>query len=301
LPAVPKSRESPPAPDEALLVSAHVAHTLAREHCLHAVGGDCTWYHGVWQYLRALGFVKNAGGHRVFLRDTLASLALTGNMRRVLISGAADDAMTLIAIEASRSARIPLEVTVLDRCETPLALSRWSAAKAGFSVSTKRADILEFGPGSSYDVITTTSFLGYFDPAARRRLFARWASLLRPGGKLVFTNRLRPNTAAGTRSGFAPHDAEALATAVRSQAERYRNPLGLEPAALESWAREYAARMTSFPLRSVDEVVALLDHAGFVGDQIDTAVPPGTSSGAAIAGPTSAGRAEYVRVLATRG
>jgi hypothetical protein len=82
------------------VLSARVAYAFAREHCPHAVGGDCTWYYSVWQYLRALGFVKNAGGHRVFLRDTLASFALIENTQRVLISGSADDAMTLIVLEA---------------------------------------------------------------------------------------------------------------------------------------------------------------------------------------------------------
>lgn len=282
------------------MLSARVARAFALEHCPHAVGGDCTWYHGVWQYLRALGFVKNAGGHGDFLRETLASLARAGNARRVLISGAADDAMTLIVLEAFRGARASLELTVLDRCETPLALSRWSAAKADAFVSTRRADIVEFAPESTYDVVTTTGFLSYIEPAARPRLFSRWAALLRSGGKLLFTNRLRPTAAAGTQSGFAPSEAQALSAAVRSQAELHRSALGLDPALLESWARDYAARMSAYPVRSVDEVVALLDDAGFVPDQVDTTVLPGASGGATITGPTAAGRAQFVRVVATR-
>jgi SAM-dependent methyltransferase len=254
----------------------------------------------VWQYLRALGFVKNAGGHRVFLRDTLASLALSENTQRVLISGSADDAMTLIVLEAFRGARVPPEVTVVDRCETPLALSRWSGAKAGVSVGTRRIDILEFAPESSYDIITTTSFLSYFEPAVRPRLFARWASLLRPGGKLLFTNRLRPTVAADAQCGFTPDEAQAFSAAVRCQAELHRNVLGLDPEVLEGLVRNYAARIRTFPVRSVDEVLALLDEAGFVADRIDTAELSGTSAGAAIAGPTAAGRAEFVRVVATR-
>src|SRR5260221_14736273 len=107
-----------PVPDESLVASAHVAHRLAVEHCPRAVDGDCTWYHGVWQYLRALGLVKNAGGHAVFLQDTLRSLAEQQAAQRVLVSGSADDAMALLVIAAFRDAGVPLELTGVGPCET---------------------------------------------------------------------------------------------------------------------------------------------------------------------------------------
>jgi len=299
LSAVPESTPiNSTAPDDALFRSAHVARAFALEHCRHAVGGDCNWYHGVWQYLRALGLVKNAGGHADFLRDGLRSLAVNENARRVLISGSADDAMTSIALEACRGAQVPLELTVTDRCESPLALSRWSAAHAGVLVSTQRADILDFAAELPFDVIVTNSFLSYFRPDERPRLFARWASLLRPGGKLLFTNRLRP-AAVGAQSGFSREDTRAFCTAARDQAEKHRKALGLDPVMLESWVHQYATQLRTFPVRSVDEVLGLLEGAGLVRERVDTALFPGIP-GAAIAGPTAAGRAEFVRVLATR-
>ena len=104
---------------------------------------DCTWYHGTWQYLRALGVSKTAGGHATFLTDSLRSLVAGGDVRRVLISGSADDAMTLIALEAFRDATVRPELTLIDLCETPLALSRWSAERLGGTVATHRTDILD--------------------------------------------------------------------------------------------------------------------------------------------------------------
>ena len=78
--------------------------------------------------LRALGLVKNAGGQGEFLREKLQSLSENERARRVLISGSADDAIVHVALTAFRDANRPLELTLVDCCETPLALSRWSTA-----------------------------------------------------------------------------------------------------------------------------------------------------------------------------
>ena len=283
---------------EALVVTAPVARGFALKHCPHALGGDCTWYHGVWQYLRALGVLKRTpGGDGAFFAETLSKLAATS--RRVLVSGSADDAMALLAIEAFRDARMPLDLTVIDRCEAPLAMSRWSGKRMGHNLATDRVDVLEYASESPYDVITTSSFLSYFDEDGRSRLFARWASLLRPGGKLLLTNRLRSTALSGS-IGFGAEQADVFCATARREAEKHRDILDIDPTVLEAWVREYTARLVTFPLRSVSDLSALLRAAGFVADRIETTVFPGTARSTALSGPTSAGRAEYVRLLATR-
>jgi len=284
---------------DSMVHSAHVAHRLALEHCRHTAVADCTWYHGVWPYLRALGVAKTAGGHATFLADSLRALVASGDVCRVLISGAADDAMTLIALEALRDATVRPQLTLIDLCDTPLALSRWSVGRLGGAVSTCRTDILDYAAEAPFDVVMCNSFLSYFDPTMRPRLFARWASLLRSGGKLVLTNRLRPGMPAAAL-GFTADQAQVFCAAVRREAERQKAAIGLDPATLEGWARVYTARFKSFPVGSIDEVLELLASAGFVPDQIDTARFPGLPGRAAVAGPSSSDRADYVRVLATR-
>jgi len=285
--------------DESLVASAHVARQFALEHCRHTASDDCGWYHGVWQYFRALGVTKTAGGSAEFLGVTLRSLAAGGGVRRVMISGAADDAMSLVAIAAFRDTGAPLDLTVVDRCETPLALARWSAERLGASVTTHRTDILALDSTTAFDVVMTNSFLGAFDPAQRTRLFARWASLLRPGGKLLFTNRLRPG-AGRAQIGFTPDQAQVFCAAVRHEAERRKAMLGLDPATVEGWARVYAQRYRSYPVRTVEEVLDLLRIAGFAPDRVDTARVAGRAAEHAVAGPSVAERADYVRLLATR-
>lgn len=285
--------------DEALVQSAHMARSLALEHCGQTAHGDCTWYHGVWQYFRALGVTKTAGGSAVYFDEALRSLAVQGGTRRVLISGAADDAMSLLALAAFRGVDRPLDLTIVDRCETPLALARWSARRVGTSVRTHRSDILAFDSTAEFDIVMTNSFFGAFDPARRAQLFAHWASLLRPGGKILFTNRLRPG------SGYAPlgftlDQAEAFCAAVRRGAERGKAILGLDPDIVEGWARLYTERYRTYPVRTVDEVLDLLRNAGFAPDRVDTALAAGRPGDEAVAGPSVAERADYVRVLATR-
>jgi hypothetical protein len=58
--------------------------------------------------------------------------------------------------------------------------------------------------------------------------------------------------------------------------------------------------MAGYPLRSVDELLARLRSAGFEPDRLDTANYPGAPGAETLAGPTSAGRSEFVRLLATR-
>ena len=281
--------------DETLLESAHVARDFALQYCPQALGGDCTWYHSVWVYLRALGLVKNAGGQGEFLREKLQSLSESAHARRVLISGSADDAIVHVALTAFRNANRPLELTLVDCCETPLALSRWSAGRAGFVLSTHRADIVEFDGDSSFDVIIANSFLSYVEPLRRPLLFRRWSSLLTQGGTLLLTNRIRPSATAAS-VGFGAAEGQSFCAAARREAERHRSKLGIDPSQLQDWVREYTQRMKSFPLKSRDELAKLLDDAGFSSDRIETIRFGGSAE---IAGPTASDGAEFVRVTAT--
>jgi hypothetical protein len=147
--------------------------------------------------------------------------------------------------------------------------------------------------------VLTNSFFGAFEPAKRSQLFARWASLLRPGGKVLFSNRLRPGSG-HAQLGFTPDQADAFCAAVRREAERTQSILGLDPGIVEGWARTYTERYRSYPVHTVDEVLEMLRAAGFVPDRVDTVLAAGRPGGEALAGPSVAERADYVRVLATR-
>jgi SAM-dependent methyltransferase len=210
----------------------------------------------------------------------------------VLTSGSADYAMPAHVLAAFRAAGAAPDLTIVDRCATPLALCRWYFERQDAPLATARSDILDYRSATPFDVVVTNSFLGYFAPAARHRLFAIWRDLLRPGGTLLFTNRLRPG-AGDAPVGFSAEERASFVATVRREAPAR---LGLDAGTVAGWAADYAARFHSWPVRSADEVVALLDAHGFRVDRLDTA----TSRGAGVSGPTTADGSAYVRVAAAR-
>src|SRR5690606_40335193 len=116
--------KEPAAPARVQLL-AHCA-ALARELAPRLCGDgteSCAWYHGFWPYMRLLDYGSSPELHKGFYLEGLAPLA-AGGEPRILISGAADFAMLEVAREAFAGGRARPEFTVIDRCETPLALCR---------------------------------------------------------------------------------------------------------------------------------------------------------------------------------
>jgi SAM-dependent methyltransferase len=287
--------------EEPLAESAPLAHRLAQTHCrpLPVTGEDCAWYHGFWQYLRIMGITKTSGGQAAFLVEQLRGLARGGQSPRVLVSGSADYSMPAHALGAYRAEGAPLRLAVLDRCETPLALSRWYAERHGATVTTHCVDVLEHEAAEPIDVVFTNSFLGSFDPASRPRLVTAWRRMLRPGGALLFTNRLRPR--AGVEAlGFDAEQARGFVKAARREAVRRLADLGLEPDEAARRAQAYAERYRSHPVRSVEEIAGLLEAGGFTVDRLEVATNPGREATGPVSGPSMAERADYARVVATR-
>lgn len=287
--------------DEPLSESAPIASRIAAEACVRdpVTGETCAWYHGTWQYLRLLGVAKTSGGHVAFLVAALRDLARSAQHPKVLVSGSGDYSMPAHVLWAYREERASIDLHVLDRCETPLALSRWYASRTGATVRTAQADAIDYQPGRAFDVVMTNSFLGYFDRYARRRLFARWGEWLRPSGKLLFTNRLRPS-AGDEAIGFSVEQATRLVEAVRREAQSRAGTIDIDPDEIAQRARRYAERFRSYPLHSADEVIDLLQGNGFSIDRLDTATAAARAGNDAVSGPSTAEQADYVRVIATR-
>ena len=266
---------------------------------LPATGEDCAWYHGFWQYLRLMGLTKTSGGQAAFLVETLRGLARAGDFARVLVSGSADYSMPAQAIWAYRAERAPLRLAVLDRCETPLALSRWYAERQGAAVATHCADVLDHEAPEPVDAVFTNSFLGSFDAESRPRLVAAWRRMLRSGGALLFTNRLRPRAEAAVL-GFDAEQARVFAETARREAASLPPTLGLDPDEAARRAQAYAERYRSHPVRTIDEIARLLEAGGFAVDRIEVTTNPGREGRGPVSGPSTAERAEYARVVATR-
>jgi hypothetical protein len=100
--------------------------------------------------------------------------------------------------------------------------------------------------------------MGYFAAPERARLVAKWAALLRPGGRVVTIQRIRPQ---GTPAvvGFSAGQAEAFVAAALASGARQ----GLEDIArIERAARTFARKFRTHPITSRTDFERLFTDAG---------------------------------------
>jgi SAM-dependent methyltransferase len=177
------------------------------------------------------------------------------------VSGSADYGM--LAHVSHAFAERPLDVTVIDRCPTSIWLNQWYAERYALPVTTACADALEFESDTPFDVITTHNFVGRFDRETRQRLVERWRDLLRPGGVVVTTQRVRPGSRAEL-ARYAPDEAREVAERVTRAAAAFAGPaLGAAPSAIGDCAYEYALRKGGYVIASPRDVVELFERSGF--------------------------------------
>lgn len=249
--------------NEPLIISAPLANDWSKKLCLSHGDGACNYYHGFWQYLRLLGLGSTLGGHpQEYLREFRdLSIQWTGATKRVLISGCADYSMLAHLIKGFAESHCIAEFTALDQCMTPLTLNEWYAQRVGVSIHTVCSDVLSYQPSKGFDLIVTSSFLGYFSDEERPSLFRKFRELLNPGGVLIFSNRLRPHVAVKTDS-FSHEDTLRLMNAVVERSDLLPPDFAIDKHELRSMAGTYAKRRTPYPVRSVQEIETLSQAAG---------------------------------------
>ena len=230
--------------DEPLELSAPIARELAGRLCGHdpLSGSTCAWYHGFWQYVRLLGLGASPSVHAARLLPALRSLARTGSHQRLLISGAADYSMLATVVTAYSAENARLRPVVVDMCATPLYMCRWYADRIHCEIATVASDIRSVAVTEPVDVVCTHAFLGYFSPADRGPLIAKWASLLRPGGRMVTVQRIR-SRADSAVVRFTPQEKAAFVARVAREALE-----GVDPSAFPDWgeARRVSMRHLLF-------------------------------------------------------
>jgi SAM-dependent methyltransferase len=261
-------------------------------------GETCAWYHGFLPYLRLLGMVATPAHHGDFFTSALAFATGQGRQPRVLISGAADHYMLAQAHAGCLAHHLEPRMTVVDICETPLALNRWYAAHAGLAIQTRQADILGLDNPGAFDVICTHSLLGRFSPAQRPDLMASWHRLLATGGRVITVNRVRAQVA-GKRIGFNQSHSLGLRDAVLSRAEQFAGKLDVEHEILGQMAEAYSARHKVHPVRSCEEVRDMFESAGFEMEQLDL-LQTGKSDEKPVSGPTMLDGSHYACIVARK-
>ena len=272
--------------------------------CCPASAASCEAYHGLWPYLRLMGLDWTLGGHGpLFLRHTAEwardHLARGGaRPARVLVSGSADYSMLAHVLQATREAGLPVAVTVVDQCETPLRMSQWYAQREGFQdLTLAHAEVFGFRPAQPFDLIITSSFFGYFTPGQRLALFQRYADMFAPGGWLVFSNRLRPSPEDQT-VGFSESQAEALVERVRALAPDLPPAVRLPTEELADLARGYTRLVRSYPINSPQTVRDLAQASGLEVMRLDGLHNVAAQAG--VSGPTTTDTSPYVFAVLRR-
>ena len=265
--------------EEPMMITAPVAHALAPVLCRgdYVAQEDCSWYHGIWQYLRILNMVSTPTWHANFYLSTIAE-AIKEAPGRILISGAADYSTLAHVLWGCETAAppIPCPIDVVDLCETPLLLCRWYGKYAGADVTTHQADILTYA-ADPYRLIVTDAFLTRFNSNARQEVLKAWHRQLAPGGRVITTVRLEPEL----RSAFAiasSDQANSFRTRALQNGRRWREFIPIAPEDLGNEAQRYAERMTSFSVRNEQELRQAFTDAGFDDVQIINATVPGEMS-----------------------
>lgn len=224
---------------------------------------DCSWYHGVWQYLRIFDLVSTPTWHQNFYNTHLAQLAQEHPNSKVLISGTADYSVLAHVLWAFDSVGNPCDITVLDLCQTPLILCKWYGRRTNHNIATVQTSIFDFNPGETYDAIVTDAFLTRFSKAERSAVVALWVRSLRPGGCVITT--VRVGSAPTIEKVIArPDQVDLFRSRALEQAKRWQDFLPIPPEEIAIKAQRYAERMVSQPITSPDEIKAEFEQQGFI-------------------------------------
>ncbi len=231
---------------------------------------DCGSYHGAWQILRLLGVINSIRSDDDFLVRQLDA-AIGNGARNILISGAADYALQArIASAANRHDASP-QITVIDRCETPLELNRWYASRTGMDVELVQGDILNYRNPGQFDLICTHSFLCFFDEDNRKKLVNNWWSCLAPNGVVLTAQRARPNDTS-ERHGFTASQTASLGQRAYSLAIEQFDLLGIDPEQARELAIDYAINRSTYLVRDSEQLRQLFLQQGF---ELEQFAPPG--------------------------
>jgi len=243
--------------EEPMIRTAPFARMLSEVVCRgsYLAGETCSWYHGVWQYLRILDLVSTPTWHKPFYSDALSRLKGREG-QRVLISGTADYSTLAHVLWYGWDGNSGIDVTVLDLCETPLLLCRWYARQQGLTIGTVAQSILDY-TDNAFDLIVTDAFLTRFDTDERRHVVRKWRQLLAPKGCIVTTVRLRKTRPSPSKQQVEDFRSRSLATA-----KRWRDFLDVSPSKLADMAKKYAAQMESFPITSLSALRKLFAQEG---------------------------------------
>jgi SAM-dependent methyltransferase len=188
---------------------------------------SCGHMHALWPYIRLARASTGIEGASSQLDPVLSELIAEGH-RRVLIAGSQDTG--LLALVARAAGTNAIEMTVLDRCASPLESCRGLAKAWSLPIETTQQDLMDLEVRNRFDLVLVHGTLHYIPPDQRVDVLVRLRRALSPAGVLVLLfntgNRVQSALPTEGRSSYArwvieelqrigvplPEEAEAFAT-----------------------------------------------------------------------------------------
>lgn len=219
---------------------------------------SCGHMHALWPYIRLARASTGIEGELSDL-DLILRELIVGGHRRVLIAGS--QGTGLMALVARAAGTGIVEITILDRCGSPLECCRRLARAWSLPIETMEQDLMNLEVEDRFDIVLVHQTLHYISSDRQVDVLARLRRALRPAGVLVMLfnigNRLVGELASEGRRDYAKWVIEEL--------QRAGVPLPEEDAAfaarLTIHAENWENREGAFS--RPEEVYELLDRSGF--------------------------------------
>lgn len=169
---------------EDLPALSRLAYRISATEC-----AGCRNYHVTWPYLRSIG--ANGGGPEFNWSDQRAIVAGASAGRRHVrwfLAGSADAGQLAMVAEAMKAhPAATYDVTIVDRCATPLALCREHAAAESIALETIQGELDDYVAAEGFDVVLMHHTIVFVPPPKRAAFIKNAARWLAPDGRLVMT------------------------------------------------------------------------------------------------------------------
>ncbi len=250
--------------EEPMVQTAPLMELLSNAVCSGSyLGENCSWYHGAWQYLRILDLVSTPTWHPNFYIPQLEQISKEIDNPRILISGTADYSTLAHVLWVFDNEPHKCETTVLDLCQSPLILCQWYASKMNHHIKTVQEDINTFNPDNKFNIIVTDAFLTRFSKPDREEVVKSWFRLLAPAGRVLTTVRINdsPNT---DKVVSTSEEIRKFCDKAVEKAIRWKDFLPISTHEISEKAKNYAERIVSHPVYSVNELHDIFESQGFL-------------------------------------
>jgi hypothetical protein len=230
--------------DEDLRDQAQKAFHTSRVRCQ-----NCQSYHGIYPFMRLAGRKRGVDADRDVLAPLLGRI-IGGGARRILIAGSGDPGLMALVLQAAGN--IPVDITVVDLCPTPLVTCESVAARWNVPINSQAVSLANMGFYQEFDLVVAHSVLSFIPLEHHESVGEKIKQALVVGGRFVMA------TSVGSHP--LPVDAETLVADVMHGLAKNEVRLPIDQADFKRLLAEYSGyqRNRVNPWATLDELIAYL-------------------------------------------